>query len=397
MFVQLIFILVLFVVFGIKLLVSYFLNLYNRVAFRTSRDEIPSIHYERSDFIEQDGIQWTPLHYAVKMGNIQEVQVLLEQGADPSSKSSDGLTPLHDAVRYDDDNTVRHRLCQLLLEYGADCDETDDNELTPFIMALATADVGVVSLLIDHGCDIEEVDEAGMPGFAYAVTNPDSRVIEHVLDQGIDIGGDVKNFCLVLAVSHCDKCSRDCMRWRTVAILLEHGADVFTMVQGKTLMETAVEERSCHVLMNILIRHLVKLEYENFKITETDRQIIRNNKCSEEFFRRCTQEIEDMKNLKFYHDISIFHVFMKSEKILAGYARNKDLVKALGDKKLKKRYPVYYASLKKRFHTVLKKHKSRVTASRVLSDILDFHDPSHPVVQKILGFLTDEDLEFLEM
>jgi ankyrin repeat protein len=55
----------------------------------------------------------TPLHYVVKAGFVQTIQVLLEHGADTEALDERGRTPLgwlDDAARTVDRNAVRHVL-----------------------------------------------------------------------------------------------------------------------------------------------------------------------------------------------------------------------------------------------------------------------------------------------
>ena len=69
----------------------------------------------------------TPLHWAVQMGYTNVVQKLLERGCNANVKTTDNVTPLHDAIespivrKYD----RGFRVVSILLKYGADVNAKD--------------------------------------------------------------------------------------------------------------------------------------------------------------------------------------------------------------------------------------------------------------------------------
>lgn len=131
-----------------------------------------------------------------------------------------------------------------------------------------------------------------------------------------------------------------------------------------------------------------------------DRRFIDSKACYRNFYQRCVKEIEDMKKTKFCNNISIFEVVMKSEKVTSdcvGYIKYNELMERLRDRRYQEKYPIYFGLLKKRFHTVMEKKKLRYVASIILNNLFMFKDRRHPVCKKILSFLRNQDLRFLEM
>ena len=61
----------------------------------------------------QDDYKSTPLHYALKGGNVESARVLLENGADVSAQDMMGFTPFERA-----ESGGFHDITQLLLAYG---------------------------------------------------------------------------------------------------------------------------------------------------------------------------------------------------------------------------------------------------------------------------------------
>jgi uncharacterized protein len=74
--------------------------------------------------VNQAGIdgEERPLHLAARHGLIDDMRILLREGADVDARGDLGLTPLHNAAMKGHIAAV-----QLLLEHGADVDAKDEN------------------------------------------------------------------------------------------------------------------------------------------------------------------------------------------------------------------------------------------------------------------------------
>ena len=64
----------------------------------------------------------TPLHYASKLGNLYQAQLLIRSGADINAQGMTKMTPLHYAAK-----AGHPKLVKLLLENGAEPDSHDGN------------------------------------------------------------------------------------------------------------------------------------------------------------------------------------------------------------------------------------------------------------------------------
>lgn len=125
--------------------------------------------------------------------------------------------------------------------------------------------------------------------------------------------------------------------------------------------------------------------------------IIDNKNCYKKHYQQCFEELQFMKTTKVYNNVSIFNIVMGSEKKISGYARNEELIEALEKGNYEVQLPIYFPSLKKRFYPKVDKHRMRLPATKIASDVFNFNDPIHQVNQKILDYLSDDDLKFLEM
>jgi len=84
-------------------------------------------------------VGWTDLHSAALVGDAEEVEELLEEGADPNAKAEGGLTPLHVAAY-----KGRVDVAKLLQERGADPTVKNKDGDTPLDLARRRGHRGVL-------------------------------------------------------------------------------------------------------------------------------------------------------------------------------------------------------------------------------------------------------------
>ncbi|KAF4628545.1 hypothetical protein G7Y89_g9606 [Cudoniella acicularis] len=188
----------------------------------------------------------TPLHVAVRKGDIKATEYLIRKGANKNADDSYDQTPLHLAVKGNHVDLIR-----LLLSKGADPQLQDEAGNTPVDIADPDSEAAwifnigpgledhdhrgytilrhfvnlgkqdIVNNLLDRGADINAPweDEVGMP-LMTAGLNLDLAMMQLLLDRGADIEAPANRGGSALV----------CLTWNrkraAVEFLLDHGANI---------------------------------------------------------------------------------------------------------------------------------------------------------------------------
>lgn len=134
-----------------------------------------------------------PLHIAAVMGDLDMATFLLDHGAcvnlyvqSPQYQYpmiSYYGTPIHFALRCEDDDTS-FQMTKLLLERGADIQDTNGDLATPLHTAAAECSRSIVKLLLDHGALVNIEDSMGITPLYRTVDHPDPVMANLLLDHG---------------------------------------------------------------------------------------------------------------------------------------------------------------------------------------------------------------------
>src|SRR5215475_3008992 len=188
----------------------------------------------------------TALHHAAGFGPLDNLQSLIDRGADVNSKNRRGSTPLHWAIH--DEAKVRLLLAKganvnarqaqgrtplylaamlgngvptlrLLLSKGADPNLVAVNGQTPLMMA-ARLNVEAVQLLIEKGADVNTKDGAGETALMSACAGGDARAVQLLIEKGADVKVTSKRNETALGFAATSGVQA------SVEMLLDKGADV---------------------------------------------------------------------------------------------------------------------------------------------------------------------------
>lgn len=115
-------------------------------------------------------------------GQIPNLALLLEKGADLEAKTIDGQTPLVLGIQAENAETVKH-----LLEQGADLESRDTNGQTPLIVAVQRHGLETLTLLLDSGALLEARDRHGQTALMVAARKSGPSTLQLLLERGADL------------------------------------------------------------------------------------------------------------------------------------------------------------------------------------------------------------------
>jgi len=171
------------------------------------------------------GAQPSALADAAMNGDLPVMYALLKKGADPNTPGAFGTPPLHWRVRVDDVESARR-----LLKAGADPNGLTERGVTPLSLAIAAGDSQMVRLLLEAGADPNYAEPSGETGLMMAAQVGVLEVIEQLLGHGARVDARDPNYGQTALMFAARTGAAD-----IVSALLRHGANpnVSTLV-GKT-------------------------------------------------------------------------------------------------------------------------------------------------------------------
>ena len=123
----------------------------------------------------------TPIMLAASQGNVEIIDLLFTQGADPNKRGSMQRTALQYAT---EKNHIE--VAKRLLAYGADIDAYDNGRLTPLVMAASRGYTDLALFYIQKGADVNIQHVDGWTALIDATAHGDIKLVQALLNAGAD-------------------------------------------------------------------------------------------------------------------------------------------------------------------------------------------------------------------
>jgi ankyrin repeat protein len=235
-------------------------------------EQIKLLIQKGADVNARDGERNTPLEYAIEEGNVEIIQLLIEAGADVNAGA-----PLQAATYANSIETVRlliergadlnagpwtalhsavwmgnSDIAELLIQKGADVDAKDERGMTPLHEAVRLGIENMIELLIDNKANVNAKDNDGRTPLRLAaeLTRENKKdVLELLLAAGarIDEGDEDGRTALHYAARFGDK--------DLAEYLIDKGADVSSKDKyGRTTLHLAAESADGDIVEQLLAR-----------------------------------------------------------------------------------------------------------------------------------------------
>ncbi|KAI4153398.1 MAG: hypothetical protein L6R39_001578 [Caloplaca ligustica] len=140
----------------------------------------------------------SPLIFALQYDGIEFIKLHLDHGAKLNLPCSEGITPLHLAVKRKDIGIVN-----ALLDRGADVNaESERTPATAIGMAIDQASFDIIIALVEHGSDVnQEVSKKETP-VPHTIRKGELNIVKYLLQSGAHV--DTHTLQTAMEMSTCD-------------------------------------------------------------------------------------------------------------------------------------------------------------------------------------------------
>ncbi|KEF50969.1 uncharacterized protein A1O9_12975 [Exophiala aquamarina CBS 119918] len=223
---------------------------------------LPQIIDAGADLHHPDGI----VEKAIAHNNKDALLYLLERGASPNGKSTDGYTPLTTAIR-----DSRNEFVDILLANGADPSIRGQNwpicmavkqpcilkKLLPAVhnpravkgvmeMAVVANEMDSIKLLLEAGVSVEDKNGGVFSPLTTAIREHRKEIVRFLLDAGADVNAPGEHLPIIKAIRRYQGDPQ------IIETLLDRGADVNLMYRGWNAVLQAVENGDADLLRLIV-------------------------------------------------------------------------------------------------------------------------------------------------
>jgi ankyrin repeat protein len=125
------------------------------------------------------------LFYAIrKYASVDLIKLLMKYGVDIHELNEDGLSALDVAIKF-----KRNDVVDFVIKEGISVNETQRRSgINPLMLACCFSDTDIIDTLLKHGAEINKKDKSGMSAKDYAKRLGQKRVVEFLTSKGAKHG-----------------------------------------------------------------------------------------------------------------------------------------------------------------------------------------------------------------
>lgn len=147
-------------------------------------------------------VESDPFLCAIRAGNREVMETLLNKGANFSTYSDGSTMELEHLSRDSSPNTFRYKgrtalmmavqwrhaeICESLLQSGANVNAADSNDVRPVHIAAADGQAQIIRLLHQNGAYLDPQDDKGNTPLHYAIVSPSAHAVRLLCELKIDL------------------------------------------------------------------------------------------------------------------------------------------------------------------------------------------------------------------
>ena len=143
-------------------------------------DEVKRLIEQGVDVNARDSNGWTPLVFAAGSGHAEIADLLIDNNADVTSQTNEGRNALMYAAAYFGHTDI----ARILIDNDADIDAIDNKGLTALMLAARRGHIDTAGLLLNNGADIDTKCNDGMTALMYATDNGHTDIVDLLKESG---------------------------------------------------------------------------------------------------------------------------------------------------------------------------------------------------------------------
>ncbi|MEX2243820.1 MAG: ankyrin repeat domain-containing protein [Fimbriimonadaceae bacterium] len=213
---------------------------YNETAIRTAYQfgDYETVKALLAAGADDSQLGWDDVIRAVAIGSRQDVETALARSSEVRALDSNGMSAIQVALRKGD-----LELAELLLQHGANPARQSSKGASSIACSIESGSPVVLEWALRHGCDINEHDKFGNPVLGSAVSSGNIEIVRFMLEHGADPNaGDTLDSVLQNAPTR-----------EIVELLISSGADPANLDNEGRRKLVGLGEQNVDILLDVTL------------------------------------------------------------------------------------------------------------------------------------------------